>query len=191
MMSSRWARAGFVAALTTGLAGASHASDTGAAAPLRGNIVGVVHDESGTGVADVGVEVLDKDGRVLQRATSSRAGGYEIRCIAEGEYDLRLDPGKSGHQGQRVVAPLTADGLTVDWTVARDKPALARAQQTGGPCESAGADAPGAPEGSAAGGGAAAIGLGAGAAAITGTIGGLSASGAFDRSGGGTATASQ
>jgi hypothetical protein len=180
MSSSRWAReVGSLVLFAIALAGAARAADGGAAVPARGNIVGVVHDESGSAVADVSVEVLDKDGRVIQRATSSRAGGYEIRCIAAGEYDLRLDPGKSGHRGQRVVAPLTADGLTVDWTVARDKPALARAQQTGGPCEAAG-DVPGAPAGSGAEGGAAAVGLGAGAAAVSGTIGGLAASGAFD-----------
>jgi hypothetical protein len=179
MKSSRWVRIG-LGVLTAGIsAAASHADDDARAAPERGNIVGIVHDEEGSAVADVNVEVLDKNGRVLERATSSRAGGYEIRCLAEGEYDLRLDPGKSGHQGQRVVAPVTADGLTVDWTVAPDKPALARAQQTGGPCQMGAGEAAGAPA-AAGGGGAAAVGLGGAAAAVSGTIGGLSASGAFD-----------
>lgn len=148
--------------------------------PVRGNIVGVVHDESGQGVAGVGIEVLDGEGQVLERATSSKAGGYEIRCLAEGTYDLRLDPARSGHRGQRVVAPVTGDGLRVDWTVAPDKPALARAHASGGSCSAPGESA-GAPEGAAASdGSAAAVGLGAGALAISGTIGGLAASDAFD-----------
>ena len=176
------ARIGLAGAVASGLiAPAAHAAgDASTGAPARGNIVGVVHDAEGRGVPDVGVEVLDGDGKVLQRATSSRAGGYEIRCVSEGAYDLRLDPGTTGHRGQRVVAPVTGDGLTVDWTVAPDKPAIARARPTGGPCQADAAVA-GAPAGAgSAGGTAAAVGLGAGAAAVSGTIGGLSASGAFD-----------
>jgi hypothetical protein len=155
--------------------------------PEGGNVVGIVHDESGNAVADAAIEVLDGRGQVVSRTTSSRAGGYQIPCVAPGEYDLRLDPARTGHRGERVVAPVTADGLTVDWTVARDKPAIARARPTGGACAPA-APAAGAPAG-AIGGEAAALGLGAGAAAVSGTIGGLAGSGAFDSSG--TATPSQ
>jgi hypothetical protein len=153
----------------------------------RGNVVGIVHDEAGNAVADATIEVLDGNGQVVNRTTSSRAGGYQIPCVAPGEYDLRLDAQKSGHRGERVVAPVTADGLTVDWTVARDKPAIARARPSGGSCAPA-PEAAGAPAG-AAGGEAAALGLGAGAAAVSGTIGGFAASGAFDSNG--TATPSQ
>lgn len=186
---SRLARIGLLGALATGIGAAPVAATGGGAAdsaPARGNIVGVVHDENGQGVGDIAVEVLDGDGKVVQRATSSRAGGYEIRCVDEGTYDLRLDPAKSGHRGQRVVAPVTGDGLTVDCTVAADKPAIARARANGGACASAAGEAPGAPAGTGAEGAGAAAGLGAGALAVSGTIGGLSASGAFDSDKSGT-----
>lgn len=181
-MQTRRIAVGLVAMMAGGLAAAAGAlAEEPAAAPPRGNIVGVVQDAGGTPVEGVAIEVLDEGGTVVKSATSSRAGGYEIPCVAAGEYALRLEPGSSPHRGQKVVAPVTGEGVRVDWTVAPDKPALARAQPGGGTCGSAAAGAEGA--GTTAAGAsdqAVSAGLLGGYVATTGTIAGLSASGAFD-----------
>ncbi len=168
------------------------AGEDAADAKARANITGVVQDSYGDAVAGARIEALDESGSVVAEATTSSAGGYELDCLPEGDYRLRLEPGSAAYQGQTVHAPLDARGLRVNWSVSKDKAAIAKATPNGGSCAEAvaGAAAPGA-AGAAAGVGAiagspAAIAGGA-AVVVGGTLGGLAASGAFDSSGGGGA----
>ena len=151
-------------------------------APPRGNIVGVVQEAGGAPVSDAAIEALDEKGQVVRSTRTSRAGGYEIPCLAEGEYRLRLDSQAGRHQGQKVVAPVTRDGLRVDWTVARDKPALAQAKPGGGACAAAGTTTAETTTTATTttSGETVAVGAAGGAVVIGGTVGGLAASGAFE-----------
>lgn len=195
---TRHARTGLLVAASLLWLGAVAVAAEDAASEARANITGVVEDVFGDAVAGAHIQALDESGAVVAEATTSSAGGYELDCLPQGDYRLRLDAGDGDYQGQTVQASLDARGLRVNWSVAKDKAAIAKATPNGGSCAEAvaGAAAPAAAGTGGLGaieGGTAAVAGGA-AVAVGGTLGGLAASGAFDSSGGGgpaAATASR
>jgi carboxypeptidase family protein len=152
------------------------------------NIVGTVSDDAGHPVSGAGIELIDASGQVTAKATTGPDGGYEMPCVATGQYQLRLAPGTTGVQGDTVAAPVGVDGLVVNWTVSRSAPPLAAALASGGSCapRAVGAASPASaelPPAVVVGGG--------GAIVVGGTLGGLAASGAFDGSNRSSSTASR
>jgi hypothetical protein len=92
------------------------------------SIVGTVLNSQGNPVQGVQIVVKDAQGNVVGQATTNAQGQYTIANLPPGEYTLTLDPLKTGYQGNTVVASLPAQGLTADWLVAADKPAIAAAK---------------------------------------------------------------
>jgi hypothetical protein len=182
---------GFLALLAIGMAWlvTSRAVDArGDDAAGKVKLGGTVSDDAGHPVSGLAIELIDASDRVTAKATTGPDGGYEMPCVATGQYRLRLAPGATGIQGDTVAAPVGADGLVVNWTVSRSAPPLAAALAAGGSCAPLAIGANGAaPSGLPP----AAVVGGAGAIAVGGTLGGLAASGAFDGRHRSSSTASQ
>jgi len=138
---------------------ASAASDTVEQSVVQGQVFGP--DESP--VAGVEVILRTTSGEEIARANTDASGAYSLGCVDVGEYEAEIVPAGEGFQGQKVVAPIGPNGLTVAWAVDSGKPALASATATGGPCV-AGAAVVGAagPEGAAGTAGATGAGAGGG-----------------------------
>ena len=183
---------------------------------LAANVAGAVHTADNKPVTDVRIVVKSYDFGTVRSAaynpstpetvtretvTDSR-GNYSIGGLPEGDYVFTLEPRAKGIQRGDGVGNVGKDGLTVDWTVSPNAPALAMAtpgvttlaQAAGG--GAAGGAVGGAGGAGAAGAGAAGAGLGGlGAVGVAGGItagvtggvlGGLAASGGIG--GGGPAT---
>lgn len=85
------------------------------------DIVGTVGDPSGTPISGVAVSAGTQDGMQVGSATSDSFGRYTIRGIQPGTYTLSV-------RGRSAVSYVGQDGLTVDWGVAPNAPAIATAR---------------------------------------------------------------
>lgn len=179
-----------VLGLSTAALGASGEDGSSAA---RSMVRGQVTDPERNPVSGVDVILLSEEGQEISRTSTNASGTYSLGCVELGKYQYEIVPAKGGFKGHKVVAPLGPNGLTLDWAVDQNKPALASAMATGGPCGGAvvGAAAGGAAVGAAGAtgagaGGTAAIAVG-GAALVGGAGVGIAAgAGAFDSDDSGT-----
>lgn len=150
----------------SGVAAAEEGSETATQSMVRGQ----VSDVGKNPVSGVDVILLSTAGEELARTSTDASGMYSLGCVDVGEYQYEIVPG-SAFKGHKVVAPLGPNGLTIAWAVDAQKPALASATATGGPCAGGAVVAGGAAAGGAAAGGAAGAagaGTGATAAAVVG-----------------------
>ena len=99
------------AALVLGLAMSAFGAD----------IVGTIVDSSGVPIPGVAVSVGTRAGTKVGTATSDSLGRYAMRGIPPGTYTLST-------KGQTAVSYLGKDGLTVDWGLAPNAPAIATAR---------------------------------------------------------------
>jgi len=92
-----------------------------------GNILGIVYDSQGKPVYGCRINVTDSAGKVIAEGRTDLYGRYCITTIDPSAYTLVLDPGNTGMESGTGVVNLQLEGLTVDWTTAKDKPAIASA----------------------------------------------------------------
>jgi Carboxypeptidase regulatory-like domain len=88
-------------------------------------VTGKVADRSGAAVPGVAVSVKNQAGTTVGSAISDSAGNYAIHDLGAGTYTFVV-------KGQTAVAYVADDGLTVDWGVAPDAPAIAVARRGAG-----------------------------------------------------------
>ncbi|HWO40391.1 MAG TPA: carboxypeptidase-like regulatory domain-containing protein [Candidatus Eisenbacteria bacterium] len=88
-------------------------------------IAGHVIDNQGKPVSGVKISVRDRTGRVVGEAISGSR--YSIPNLQPGHYQLTLDPLKAPYKGETVLASLPGEGLTVEWIVSANAPAVAMA----------------------------------------------------------------
>ena len=138
------------------------------------DVVGTVLDAQGNPVKGVEISVQDADGKVVAQAVTNDKGGYIMKGLAPGQYNLALNPLATGFQGETVATSLGSEGLTVNWTVSAAAPAVAVAT-------------PGVAGGGIFGLGKTSTFLG-GLGLVGGGVGGATGGGAFDS--GGTSSAS-
>jgi hypothetical protein len=92
------------------------------AMPARSaEIVGQVMNQDRVPVAGQQLSVVNQAGLQIAMTTSDGAGGYSFHGIAPGTYTLSL-------KGESAVAYVPADGLTLNWGVARNSPPIAVAR---------------------------------------------------------------
>jgi hypothetical protein len=89
------------------------------------NILGVVNDAQGNPLNGCHVSVTDSSGKVVRDGRTDLYGRYCIPAVDPGTYTLMLDPNGAVVQSGSGVVNLQLEGLTVDWTGAKDKPAVA------------------------------------------------------------------
>jgi len=85
-------------------------------------VAGKIADRSGAPVPKVTVSVKNKAGVQIGSGISDATGRYAIRNLDAGIYTFVVN-------GQTAVAYVDADGLTVDWGIAYDAPAIAVARR--------------------------------------------------------------
>lgn len=90
----------------------------------RASVVGTVLTPQGLPVKDIEISARDKNGHLVARATTNEKGEYLLECLDRDQYQLTLDPGKTGFQGQTAVADLLLEGLIVNWMVSAAAPAI-------------------------------------------------------------------
>jgi len=91
------------------------------------HIAGTVIDIQGNPVEGAEVVAQDSTGKVIARAVTSNRGEYALEGLAPGQYNLTANPLTTGFKKQTVVAPLGAEGLTINWAVSSATPAIAAA----------------------------------------------------------------
>ena len=91
------------------------------------NILGIVYDSEGKPVNGCRINVTDSAGKVVADGRTDLYGRYCIPAVDPGTYTLVLDPANTGVGSGNGVVNLQLEGLTVDWTAAKDKPAIASA----------------------------------------------------------------
>ncbi len=91
------------------------------------NILGIVYDSQGKPVNGCRVVVTDSSGKVIAEGRTDLYGRYCITTIDPNAYTLVLEPDNTGVESGTGVVNLQLEGLTVDWTAAKDKPAIASA----------------------------------------------------------------
>lgn len=106
-----------------------------AAETTKPTVVGKVADVSKAPIAGAEVILFSDTGAEIARTTTDSVGTYSFGCVTPGSYEIQLMP-TSGFEGERVKAPVGANGLTVAWVVDQQKSALASASATGGACGS-------------------------------------------------------
>jgi hypothetical protein len=95
---------------------------TVAAPPVRSaDIVGRVIDQGRGSVAGLELSVANQAGAPVAMTKSDATGSYSFHDIAPGIYHLNFE-------GQTAVAYVPRNGLTVDWGVGRNLPAVAVAK---------------------------------------------------------------
>lgn len=148
---------------------------TGASVALCADITGTVSDISGTPIANVQLSARDNSGKSAGMALTDSRGKYRIGGLSPANYTCLLDPLASGFKGGDAVAALGHKGLTINWKVSADAPALALASE--GTDEELAGD----PFGFSAGEFAALVVAGTGLIA-GGVLGGIAAAGGFSGS---------
>ena len=104
------------------------------AAEQQGSTVaGQVADSANTPIAGADVVLLSADGKEIARSVTDATGTYSFGCIPAGNYEMELVP-NNGFKGQRVVAPVGANGMAVAWVVDNQNPTIVSAAATGGAC---------------------------------------------------------
>src|SRR2546422_889782 len=91
------------------------------------HIAGTGIDIQGNPVEGAEVVARDSTGKVIARAVTSNRGEYALEGLAPGQYNLTANPLTTGFKRQTVVAPLGAEGLTINWAVSPAAPAIAAA----------------------------------------------------------------
>ena len=99
----------------------------GPATGFCSNIFGIVYDSQGKQVNGCRINVTDSAGKVIAEGRTDLYGRYCITTIDPNAYTLVLEPGNTGVASGTGVVNLQLEGLTVDWTAAKDKPAIASA----------------------------------------------------------------
>jgi hypothetical protein len=143
-------------------------------AAFSAEIGGNVADQQGTPAPSITISAADSSGKTVGSGITDAKGAYSITNIAPGDYKLSLKPGGANYRGETVVTHVGADGLTVDWKVSQNAPAIALAKEG---IQSAGID----PFGLSLGEFASAVVLGTGVVA-GGVVGGYGAAGGFSAS---------
>ena len=88
-------------------------------------ILGTVVDTQGNPAVGVRIIAQDPSGKVVSEAVPNAAGQYSLEKLLTGQYNLTLDPVKTGFLGETVVVSLSEEGLTVDWVVSSSTRAIA------------------------------------------------------------------
>lgn len=96
------------------------------AAPAGSMLVGTVVNTQGNPVAGAKVIAKDPSGKVIGEAVTNNQGQYVIQNLPPGKYQLTLDP-QVPFKGETVLASIPNEGLTVDWVVSSNAPAIATA----------------------------------------------------------------
>ncbi len=91
------------------------------------NILGIVYDSQGKPVNGCRIYVTDSAGKVIAEGRTNLYGRYCITSVHPDTYTLALDPGNTGVESGTGVVNLQLEGLTVNWTAAKDKTAIASA----------------------------------------------------------------
>jgi hypothetical protein len=86
------------------------------------DIVGQVRGQGSVPVAGLQLSVENQAGVQIAVTTSDKSGSYSFHDIVPGTYSLKLN-------GQSAIAYVPADGLTVNWGIAKDFPPVALAKQ--------------------------------------------------------------
>ncbi len=93
------------------------------------NVVGSVVDTDSHPVNGIVITARNMAGKVFSQGTTNQQGRYEMTGLAPGEYQYRLDPGKSGFKPGSAVSYLGAKGLTINWKLSSVNMALASAHE--------------------------------------------------------------
>lgn len=106
----------------------SKGSDAAEQSVVRGQ----VSDVDKKPVSGAEIVLLNEDGQEIARTKTDANGAYSLGCVDLGSYQHQISA--AGFKGQKVAAPLGPNGLVVAWAVDPQKPALASATASGGPC---------------------------------------------------------
>ena len=93
----------------------------------RAHIVGTMLDVQGNPVVGAEIVAHDSTGKVIARTITTNRGEYSLQGLTQGQYSLTANPLTTSFKRQTVVAPLGAEGLTVNWAVSTAAPAVAAA----------------------------------------------------------------
>jgi carboxypeptidase family protein len=85
-------------------------------------VAGKIADRSGAPVPGAAISVKNQAGTQIGSGVSDTGGRYAIHSLDAGIYTFVVN-------GQTAVAYVGTDGLTVDWGLARDAPAIAVARR--------------------------------------------------------------
>jgi hypothetical protein len=96
------------------------------------DVVGVVTDTQGQGVANVRILVQNMTNNALHEARSKASGRYQVTGLGPGVYKYTLDPAASGFKGGDAVSYLGSKGLTIDWQLSANGQAIALASDHAG-----------------------------------------------------------
>ena len=92
-------------------------------------VVGLVSDLAGSPISGAVVAAKDSSGKILRQALTNPQGHYEIVGLAPGQYGYFLQVSQLGFKDGSAVAALGAKGLTMDWKVSKQDPAVAMATE--------------------------------------------------------------
>ena len=113
----RFVAAALSAALSVALVTSSYAASVG----------GTVSAAQGGSLGAMQVIIKDASGKVIGSATTGANGVYDINNVPPGNYQVTLDPGSTGFQGQTLASYVTNDGLCLNWGVSSQSPAIGTA----------------------------------------------------------------
>lgn len=81
------------------------------------NIAGFVLDPKKNPVSGIQVAARDSTGKVIREAITDAKGRYCLADLRPGEYNIIVNPGKSGFKGDTVITNVQEEGLMVDWNI--------------------------------------------------------------------------
>jgi hypothetical protein len=142
------------------------------------DVVGTVTDLAGTSISGAVITAKDTTGQVLGQSVANAQGHYNLSGLAPGHYQYFLKVSPLGFKDGSAATVLGPDGLTIDWKVSNQNPAVAMA--TKGTSTSTGLA--GDPFGYSPGEFASRVGLGVMGIAA-GVVGGYGAAGGFNGGG--------
>jgi hypothetical protein len=89
------------------------------------DVVGTVTDRAGKSVSGAVITAKDSAGKVLGQSVTNVQGHYDLSRLAPGQYGYFLNAGSLGFKDGSGVAWLGPGGLTIDWKVSNQNPAVA------------------------------------------------------------------
>ena len=107
-------------------------SIAGAPRVFCADVVGLVADTHGRPIANARILVKTLANNALSEAHSNTNGQYQLTGLAPGTYKYVLDLVASGFVGGDAVSYLGAKGLTINWHLSRNSPAIALARESTG-----------------------------------------------------------
>ncbi len=113
----RFVAAALSATLSVALVTSSYAASVG----------GTVSAAQGGSLGGMQVIIKDASGKVIGSTTTGANGVYDISNVPPGNYQVTLDPGSTGFQGQTLASYVTNDGLCLNWGVSNQSPAIGTA----------------------------------------------------------------